>query len=99
MHKGSERADGITRTKEEALARMTKVLQKLLDGEDFSQLAREYSDCPSGPKGGDLGIFKPQSMDKVFAEALLECNIGATTDIVETVFGYHIILRQPLKLK
>lgn len=99
MHKDSERADGITRSKEDALKRIESVQEKLLAGEDFSQLALEYSDCPSREKGGDLGVFKPGQMDKKFETALLDCGVGATTDIIETIFGYHIIYRMPLSLR
>ena len=94
MHKGSQRAPAnITRTKEEALARCEEVLAKIEDGGKFEDLAREYSDGPSGPKGGDLGEFQQGRMAPAFEDATFACEVGKTTGIVETDFGYHIILR------
>jgi parvulin-like peptidyl-prolyl isomerase len=99
MHKDSERANGIRRSKEAALARMKKVQEKLMAGQDFSELAKEYSDCPSAEKGGDLGRFSKGDMTGKFSEAVINCTIGSCTDIVETEFGYHIIYRSPLILR
>jgi len=94
MYKGSMRAPGnITRSKEEALARCEEVLAKLAEGAAFEDLAREYSDGPTGKRGGDLGEFQKGRMAPAFENATFACEVGETTDIVETDFGYHIILR------
>ena len=94
MYKGSMRAPAnITRTKEEALARCEEVLAKIKDGGKFEDLAREYSDGPTGPRGGDLGEFEQGRMAPEFEDATFACKVGETTGIVETDFGYHIILR------
>ena len=94
QYQGSMRAPGtVTRTKEEALARMQECLKKSGEGQKFEDLAREYSDGPSGPKGGDLGEFPKGAMDPAFDQAVFACEVGEITDIVETPFGYHIIYR------
>lgn len=94
MYNGSMRAPAkITRTKEEALARCQEALDRVRAGESFEDLAREYSDGPTGPRGGDLGEFSVGVMAPAFEEAAMACEVGETTDIVETPFGYHIILR------
>lgn len=94
MYKGSMRApETITRSKEEALARCQEVLAKLKEGAVFEDLAREYSDGPTGKRGGDLGEFQQGRMAPEFEEATFACEVGKTTGIVETDFGYHIILR------
>jgi len=94
MYQGSMRAPAtITRTKEEALARAQEVLDRLQAGDKFEDLAREYSDGPTGPRGGDLGEFEMGRMAPAFEEATFACEVGETTGIVETEFGYHIILR------
>jgi len=94
MYAGSLRAPtSITRTKEEALARMQECLKRAQEGESFEELAREYSDGPTGPRGGDLGEFPQGMMAPAFDEAVFACEVGEMTDIVETPFGFHIIYR------
>jgi parvulin-like peptidyl-prolyl isomerase len=78
---------------EEALARCEEILTKIAAGEKFEDLAREYSDGPSGPSGGDLGEFQQGRMAPEFEKATFACEVGKTTGVVETDFGYHIILR------
>jgi parvulin-like peptidyl-prolyl isomerase len=61
--------------------------------EDFAAVAREYSDCPSGRQGGDLGMFGRGQMVAEFETAAFGLEIGETSDVVETDFGYHLIRR------
>lgn len=94
QYKGSQRADAtVARTKEEALARIQECLQKVKAGESFAELAKEYSDGPSGGRGGDLGEFKEGVMDPRFNDAAFALEVGGLSDVVETPFGFHIITR------
>ena len=94
MYKDSMRAPAsITRTKEEAKARIDQCLARYRQGDKFEDLAREYSDGPSGPNGGDLGEFPQGVMAPAFEQATFACEIGNVTNVVETPFGYHIIYR------
>jgi peptidyl-prolyl cis-trans isomerase SurA len=94
MHVDSQRkAAGITRSKEDALARSREALEKIRAGEDFATLAAEYSDGPTKTRGGDLGVFQRGRMVPPFDTALFELKVGEVSDIVETLFGYHIIKR------
>jgi peptidyl-prolyl cis-trans isomerase SurA len=95
MHNESKRKpDSVNRTKEEALARINEVAAKLKEpGADFAALAREYSDCPTKEKGGDLGVFAARRMAPAFSEATMALKTGEISEPVETIYGYHIIRR------
>jgi parvulin-like peptidyl-prolyl isomerase len=94
MHEGSTRKPPeITRTKEEALARIHEVQAKLEEGQSFEDLAREYSDGPTSVRGGDLGSFGRGMMTPNFEEAAFALEPGEISDVVETPFGYHLIQR------
>jgi peptidyl-prolyl cis-trans isomerase C len=77
--------------KAEARKKIEEVQQKLKDGGDFAELAKEYSEGPSSAKGGDLGYFRRGQMVKPFEEAALALKPNEVSDVVETRFGYHII--------
>jgi peptidyl-prolyl cis-trans isomerase SurA len=95
MYNESQRKPpNINRTKEEALAKINEALAKVKGGADFGETAKEYSDCPSKMKGGDLGTFPARMMAPPFAKATAALEFGAISDPVETVFGYHVIKRQ-----
>ena len=82
-----------SRSKEEAQQQIAEIESKLQGGGDFAQLAREHSDCPSSAKGGDLGQFGRGQMVGPFEDAAFGLEVGGTSGVVETPFGYHIIQR------
>ena len=62
------------------------------EGADFAALAQEHSSCPSSAQGGDLGMFPRQgSMVEPFAAAAFDLQVGETSGVVETQFGFHVI--------
>jgi peptidyl-prolyl cis-trans isomerase C len=77
--------------KAEARKELEVIRERLGKGEDFGSLAREFSDGPTGGKGGDLGYFGRGQMVKPFEEAAFALKPGEVSDIVETRFGYHLI--------
>ena len=94
-YKGADRADSkIKRTKQNAKKEAERIRGLILnEGKDFAQMAREHSDGPSGPKGGDLGEFKYEVMAKPFSEAAFALKVDEISEVVETGFGFHIIKR------
>jgi len=92
MYAGSMRSSA-TRSQDEAKTQIAEIEGKLKAGESFADLARAHSDCPSGQQGGDLGKFGRGQMVGAFEETAFGLAVGATSGVIETPFGYHIIHR------
>ncbi|WP_437561032.1 peptidylprolyl isomerase [Sorangium sp. So ce542] len=96
MYQGSRRAPAtITRTKDEAKARATEAMTKAkADPSKFADIVKEYSDEPGADRrGGDLGKFPKGAMVPEFQAGLEKIKVGEVSNLVETPFGFHVILR------
>ena len=95
MHVGSRaKPEGMTRTRQEALARAQECLRKLRAGGDFTDLVGKYSDEPdAAARGGDVGVFKRDSMVQAFSDAAFALKVGEVSEVIETPYGFHIIQR------
>lgn len=91
-YEGAERANPeITRTKEEAEQKANEILAEARKPNAvFAQLARDNSDGPSAPLGGDLGYFQEGVMTPKFNDFAFGNPVGYI-GLVETDFGYHIV--------
>ena len=69
------------------------VMDRLQEGADFVELARELSIDSSRDSGGDLGFFGPGEMIPEFEQAAMELKVGELSGVVQTPMGFHIIRR------
>lgn len=70
----------------------TDIFKEIAEGaKSFEDAAKEYSTCPSGQQGGDLGEFGKGQMVKEFEDAAFSGEIGQVIGPVKTQFGYHLI--------
>jgi len=97
-YKGAMRAGPkVKRSKAEAKALATKLAKEAQnEPAHFVELAKKYSDGPSGPRGGSLGKWRKGAMVPAFDEAVSKVKIGNVTGPVETPFGFHVIKREAL---
>lgn len=79
-------------TAEEAKAQADDVYQRILSGEDFAELAKEYSEDPaSALNGGELGWSTPDQFVPQFADVMVQTAIGGLSEPFESEYGWHIL--------
>lgn len=68
-----------------------KHMQQLLwQGKKFSDLARRFSLSPDARVGGDLGFFARGTMPPAFDEVVFKLNVGGTSEVISTEYGFHL---------
>lgn len=77
----------LLKTEQEAI----DVLAMLKKGKDFAQLAKRFSKCPSGKKGGNLGEFRRGQMLKPFDDVVFKKDILLVHGPIKTRHGFHLI--------
>lgn len=78
----------------ESLADAMTARERITDvGEDFADVAKQVSKCPSASQGGALGTFGKGQMVKPFEDAAFSLPVGKVSLPVQTQFGYHLIQR------
>lgn len=75
----------------ESEAKCEELKKAIEGGQDFAEVAKQHSSCPSGGKGGDLGSFGPGQMVPEFDEVVFSADINTVQGPVKTQFGYHLL--------
>jgi peptidyl-prolyl cis-trans isomerase C len=89
--------DKVKAGKKEKIENLRK---QLLKGDDFAEVARKNSDCPSKEAGGDLNFIKRGQTVKPFEDAAFSQEKNVIGPVITTEYGYHIIQvleRKPIK--
>lgn len=81
----------LLRDEEGAEEAIQKLHKRIEEGEDFAELAGEFSECPSGKQGGDLGFFGEGQMVEPFSQQAFAMDAGEVSEPIRTEFGHHII--------
>ena len=75
----------------EGKARAEQALARVRNGEPFDQVAREMSEDSNKAKGGEMGSRPIDKYPDLFANAVANVKVGATTDVVRSGAGFHIL--------
>ena len=84
-------------TIDEIMARAKSIEQALRTGEDFAELALQYSDGPEASRGGELGWVAHDELLEPLAQALKGMKPGDLSQPIETTLGSHIIALDEIK--
>ena len=78
---------------DQAAKALTRSLrQRILDGEAFEALAKEFSDdIGSAQEGGELGWTSPGQMVPEFEAAMGETPVGEMSEAIRSEFGWHVL--------
>jgi hypothetical protein len=92
---GAKRAPStVTRTREQACLRAEEALTKLHEGMSFADVVRLYSEeSGAETRDGSIGAIERGDVAAPFADAAFELSVGEVSQVVETPFGFHVILR------
>jgi len=77
--------------KNEARNKLLEYKKRIEAGESFEAMARQYSQGPSAPKGGNLGYQQRGNLVPPYEAAALQLEPGEISDPVESEFGFHLI--------
>ena len=67
------------------------IRKQAVNGANFGDLARQYSDDDSKSKGGQLGVFTPNDLNDDIAKAIAPLKDGDVSPVVRTKYGFHIV--------
>ena len=69
-------------------------IDKVREGADWDEVVKQYSEEPgAATRSGTVGTVERSELAKPFADAAFELSVNQLSDVVETEFGFHIIIR------
>jgi NIMA-interacting peptidyl-prolyl cis-trans isomerase 1 len=84
----------VTRTREQACLRTEEALTKLKQGMSFAEVVGLYSEeSGAETREGSIGAIERADVAPAFADAAFELQVKEVSEVVETAFGFHLILR------
>ncbi len=87
-------AASVTRSREDACLRAMEARDKLHGGADFDAVVGEYSEeAGAATRGGSLGRVERKELVPPVADAAFELERNQLSDVVESPFGFHLVLR------
>ena len=72
-------------------AQCLELKERIAAGEEFADIAKQYSNCPSGQDGGALGEFGPGMMVPEFDKVVFSAPVNEVQGPVQTQFGFHLL--------
>lgn len=82
---------GSEREKEEKKRLLEEIRKRVLKGEDFGKLARQYTQGPNPEGGGDCGFFRPGDLLPELDRVAFNLKPGEVSHVIETQVGYHLL--------
>ncbi len=93
QYAGAARAEGATRTADEARARAAEARARLAAGEPVEAVVNAYSEGAFASRGGDLGFFQRGQLLPQVEDAAFALGVGDVSPVVETPSGFHVLVR------
>lgn len=81
--------NGSSSSRQEARKKAGQLRDMVVAGENFKELASDYSDLPSGVDGGDIGVFRKDELAGYMWEAIKELRPGEVSKVIETPSGFQ----------
>ena len=78
--------------KEKAFKKAQEIRKEIVAGADFAEMAKKHSECNSASGGGSLRYINRGYMPEEFDKVAFTLEKDTVSDVVETKYGYHIIL-------
>jgi peptidyl-prolyl cis-trans isomerase C len=93
-------APGDEKASKEAEDKIKAIIVRLKKGEDFTKVAAEVTEDPSGKaNGGDLGYFSKEQMVPEFSDTAFKLEKGQISEPVKTQFGWHVLKVEDKRVK